>query len=205
MIADLLYNSRMDKSGDKSFSWLNVVKHLLIVSVLVGVAIYYIGKGEHSTYSDYISGIGSVASVYAIMIAIWQSRKAKNAAEAAESAANKKSKEIEKFMSFANISRHIEIANSIPPFLAAKQYEAAIIKIDQLKELLVELKENGELSSDDRSSAQMNVIKLGSDIFSLRKQLMGYKSLDEDVLIVHISNVNTFLQEISAKLKKKEI
>ena len=195
----------MDNSGNKGFSWLNVIGHLLMVCALVGVAVYYIGKSEHVTNSDYISGVGSVASVYAILIAIWQSRKAQNAAEAAESAANRKSKEIDKFMSFANISRHIEIANSISPFLAAKQYEAAIIKIDQLKELLVELKENRELSSEDRKSAQMNVIKLGSDIFSLRKQLMGYKSLDEDVLIVHISNVNTFLQEISAKLKKKEI
>lgn len=195
----------MNNSGDKGFSWLNVVGHLLVICVLVGVAVYYIGKSNHATNADYISGVGSVASVYAIIIAIWQSRKAKNAAEAAESAANRKSKEIDKFVSFANISRHIEIANSIPPFLAAKQYEAAIIKIDQLKELLVELKENRDLGSDDRKSAQMNVIKLGSDIFSLRKQLMGYKTLDEDVLIVHISNVNTFLQEISAKLKKKEI
>ena len=195
----------MDNSRGKNISWLNIVVHLFVVIILVGVAVYFIRKGGHSTYSDYISGVGSVASVYAIMIAIWQSRKAQNAAEAAESAANRKSKEIDKFMSFANISRHIEIANSIPPFLAAKQYEAAIIKIDQLKELLVELKEKRELSSDDRKSAQMNVIKLGSDIFSLRKQLMGYNSLDEDVLIVHISNVNTFLQEISAKLKKKEI
>lgn len=191
-----------EKNG---LSWWHILIHLLIVLILAGVAIYFIDKDIHVTTSDYISGAGSVASVYAIIIALWQIKQAKSAAQAAEIAAINKSKEIDNFMSFANINRHIEISNSISPFLAAKQYEAAIIKIDQLKELLVDLKESKDVSNDDRNSASLFVIKLGTDVSSIRKQLSGYNSLDEEVVITHITCVNTFLQEMLAKLKKKEL
>lgn len=176
-----------------------------MVLLLACIAVYAISQCHNSHVSDYISGVGSVASVYAILIAIWESRQAKTAAQAAESAATKKSKEIERFMSFANINRHIEIANGISPLLAAKQYEAVIIKIDQIKELLTELKVNNNLNNDDQKSALNYVFKLGSDITSLRKQLIGYDNLEDEVVISHITNVNTFLQEIEAKLKQNEL
>lgn len=166
---------------------------------------YTIFRCGESPVSDYISGVGSVASVYAILIAIWESKQARTAAQAAENAAAKKSREIEKFMSFANINRHIEIANSISPLLAAKQYEAVVIKIDQLKELLTELKVNRNLSDDDQTSALNYVFKLGTDITSLRKQLAGYNNLEDETIIKHITDVNTFLQEVEAKLKQKEL
>jgi len=192
----------IEKTG---FSWWHVIGHLIVVGVLAYVAIYYISKGSNVTIIDYISGVGSIASVYGILIALWQIRQTRTSAQAAESAAKMKSKEIEKFMSYANISRHIEIANSIPPFLASGQYEAAIIKIDQLKELVVELQGSRDIDSNYKKSAIFHVIKLGTDIVSLRKQLSGYNCLDKDVIITHVTDVNTYLQEISAILKKKEL
>lgn len=164
--------------------------------------IIIIKKSGATSTSDYISGVGSVASLYGIIIALCQIVKAKNAAEAAKEAANKRSKEINDFMSFANLSRHIEISNAIPSFLAAKQYEAAIIKIEQLKELLVELREYDSLSDNEKNTAHLYVTKLGTDIVSLRKQMRGQNNLEEDMVVTHVMNANTYLQEISAKLKK---
>ncbi len=195
----------MEDIGKTGFSWWYIIVHLIAVGALAYVAICYISKSTNVTITDYISGVGSIASVYGILIALWQIWQTRTAAQAAEAAAIKKSKEIEKFMSYANISRHIEIANSISPFLASKQYEAAIIKIDQLKELVVELRESKDVDSNDRKTAVFHVIKLGTDIVSLRKQLSGYNSLDADIIITHVTDVNTYLQEISAKLKKKEL
>ena len=85
-----------------------------------------------------------------------------------------------------NINRHIEISNSIPPFLAINQYEAAVIKIDQLKELLTELKVSKDLSLDDRKTAINYVFRLGTDISSIRQQMSGYNRLDKDIVIVRI-------------------
>lgn len=181
---------------------IKIVIHLLLVFILATITVSYIKRGGEASRSDYISGVGSVASFYGIIIALCQIVKAKNAAEAAKEAAKKKSKEINDFMSFAIISRHIEISNAIPAFLAAKQYEAAIIKIEQLKELLVELREYDSLSDNEKNTAHLYVTKLGTDIVSIRKQMRGLNNLEEDMVVTHVMNANTYLQEISAKLKK---
>lgn len=176
--------------------------HLLFVLILAFVTVLFIKNGGEASRSNYISGVGSVASFYGIIISLCQIVKAKNAAEAAKEAAEKKSKEINDFMSFANISRHIELSKSISLSLSLKQYEAAIIKIEQLKELLVEMKEYGGLSIDESKSASIHISKLGIDIASIRKQMSGQNNLEDDIVVDHIVNTNTFLQEISAKLKK---
>lgn len=181
---------------------IKIVVHLLFVVILALVTVSFIKKGGGASISDYMSGVGSVASIYGIIIALCQIVKAKNAAEAAEEAAKKKSKEINDFLSFATISRHIEISKSIPSSLSSKQYEAAIIKIEQLKELLVELREYWGLNVDERKTASLHISKLGIDISSIRKQMSGQNILEEGVVVDHIVNTNTFLQEISAKLKK---
>lgn len=195
----------MENNENKGFSIWYILGHLFMVSILSSVAIYYIYKGGNASTSDYISGAGSVASVYAILLALWQIKQTRSAAQAAAMAAFMKSKEIDKFLSFANINRHIEISNSIPPFLAINQYEAAVIKIDQLKELLTELKVSKDLSLDDRKTAINYVFRLGTDISSIRQQMSGYNRLDKDIVITHVTDVNTFLQEILAKQKKKEL
>lgn len=195
----------MDNNENKGFSIWFILGHLIVVCILAGVAIYFISKGDNTSTSDYISGAGSVASFYAILLALWQIKQTRSAAQAAAMAANMKSKEIDKFLSFANINRHIEISNSIPPFLAINQFEAAVIKIDQLKELLTELKVSKDLSDDDKKTAINYVFRLGSDISSIRQQMSGYNRLDKDVVINHITDVNTYLQEILAKQKKKEL
>lgn len=200
---DLFNVSIMEDNKDKGFSAWHIAGHLIVVLLLSCVAIFFIKKETEVSASDYISGVGSVASVYAILIALWQIWQTKTAAQAAAKAAKEKSKEIDKFLSFANINRHIEISNSILQYLSSKQYEAAIIKMDQLKELLIELKENKLIDNDDWKTAHMSIIKLGTDVLSLRKELSGYNCLDKDVVISHVSNINTFLQEISAKLKRK--
>ena len=189
-------------SHKKTPPLIKIAIHLLFVFILVSFTVSYIKNGGEASRTDYISGVGGVASIYGIIIAICQIVKAKNAAEAAKDAAKKKSKEINDFMSFANISRHIEISKSISSSLSSKQYEAAIIKIEQLKELLVELREYGGLSDEDSRSASLYISKLGIDIVSIGKQLSGQNNLEDDVVITHILNTNTFLQEISAKLKK---
>lgn len=182
--------------------WTKIAIHLLLVFMLALLTVSYMKKGGDISSSDYITGIGSVASLYGIIIALYQIIQAKSAAEAAEIAAKQKIKEISHFMSFANISRHIEMSNSIPAFLSAQQYEAAIIKIDQLKELLVEIVEYEGLSDVERRIASSHITKLGTDIISLRKQMNGQNNLEQETVVTHIINTNTFLQAIYAKLKK---
>lgn len=182
-----------------------IVIHLIIVAALSCVVIYYINDDVCTQTSDYISGVGSVASVYAILMTLWQLIQVKTAAEAAKDAVEKKTKEMEAFIAFAEVNRHIEVTNTVTAYLAANQEEAAAIKIEQLKEELINLKQNGDLSTSDYKTANIYVIKLGTDVSAIRKKIAGLSELDTDMVISHVTDVCTFLQEVSSKIRRTNI
>lgn len=178
------------------------IVHIILVIILSLIVIYVISQDVCPGPGDYISGVGSVASLYGIIITLWQVSRVKKVATAASEAVDRKLKEIDSFMAFADVKRHIEICNSINVYLTLKEYEAAAIKIEQLREMLVNLRQSNELKDDDFNSASSHLQNLGTDLQSLRKHRSGTVKLNSDVLFTHISDICNFLEEVSSKLKK---
>jgi hypothetical protein len=178
------------------------IVHIILVIILSLIVICVISQDVCPSPGDYISGVGSVASLYGIIITLWQVSQVKKVATAASEAVDRKLEEIDSFMAFADVKRHIEICNSINVYLTSKEYEAAAIKIEQLREMLVNLKQSNELQDDDFKSASSHILNLGTDSQSIRKHRAGIVKLDSDVLITHISDVCNFLEEVSSKIKK---
>lgn len=178
------------------------IVHIILVIILSLIVICVISQDVCPGPGDYISGVGSVASLYGIIITLWQVSQVKKVATASSEAVDRKLGEIDSFMAFADVKRHIEICNSINMYLIAKEYEAAAIKIEQLREVLVNLRQSNELQDDDFKSASSHVLNLGTDLQSLRKHRVGTVKLDSDVLFTHISDVCNFLEEVSSKIKK---
>lgn len=178
------------------------IVHIILVAVLSLIVIYVISQDVCPSPGDYISGVGSVASLYGIIITLWQVSQVKKVATAASEAVDRKLEEIDSFVAFADVKRHIEICNSINMYLIAKEYEAAAIKIEQLREVLVNLRQSKELLDTDMKSASSYILNLGTDLQSIRKHLAGTAELDSDVLFTHISDVCNFLEEMSLKIKK---
>ena len=179
-----------------------LVVHIILVIILSLIVIYVISQDVCPSPGDYISGVGSVASLYGIIITLWQISQVKKVATAASEAVDRKLEQIDSFMAFADIKRHIEICNSINMYLIAEEYEAAAIKIEQLREVLVNLKQSRELQDNDFKSASSHILNLGTDLQSIRKYLVRTAKLDSDVLFTHISDVCNFLEEVSSKIKK---
>lgn len=178
------------------------IVHIILVIILSLIVVYVISQDVCPGPGDYISGVGSVASLYGIIITLWQVSRVKKVATAASEAVDRKLKEIDSFMAFADVKRHIEICNSINVYLTSKEYEAAAIKIEQLREMLVNLRQSNELKDDDFDSASSHLQNLGTDLQSLRKHRSGTVKLNSDVLFTHISDICNFLEEVSSKLKK---
>ena len=178
------------------------IVHIILVIILSLIVIYVISQDVCPGPGDYISCVGSVASLYGIIITLWQVSRVKKVATAASEAVDRKLKEIDSFMAFADVKRHIEICNSINVYLTLKEYEAAAIKIEQLREMLVNLRQSNELKDDDFNSASSHLQNLGTDLQSLRKHRSGTVKLNSDVLFTHISDICNFLEEVSSKLKK---
>lgn len=176
--------------------------HIILVIVLSLVVVYIVSLDICPSPGDYISGVGSVASLYGIVIALWQLKQVKSAANAAKDAVETKMKEIDSFLTFADTKRHIEICNSLNLYLSRKEYEAAAIRLEQLREVLVNLKHSKDLSNNEMNSASIHTLNLGTDILSLRKHLAGTAKLNLGVVFLHVSNVCDFLENVSSKIKQ---
>ena len=177
--------------------------HIILVILLSLLVVYILSQDVCTSPVDYISGVGSVASLYGIAITLWQLKQVKSAANAAKYAVEMKLSEIDSFLTFADTKRHIEICNSINLYLTNNEYEAAAIRLEQLREVLVNLKHSKELGQDDMKCAFSHTLNLGTDIQSLRKQMAGTAKLDVNIVFQHISNVCDFLENVSSKIKQK--
>lgn len=183
-------------------SKIRLIIHTLFVIVLSIIVIYVISQDLCPSYGDYISGVGSVASLYGVIITLWQVSQVKKVAIAASDAVDKKLEEIDSFMEFADVKRHIEICKSIIIYLTNEEYEAAIIKIDLLREALVNLRLSKDLQGADVDTATSHILNLATDSQSIRKHIVGTAQLDVDLVFSHISNVCNFLEDISSKIKR---
>lgn len=188
------------EDNQQGFTMKHILAHTLIIIVIFTVVIYAISRDVYAGVSDYISGVGSAASVYAIAITLWQLRQVKRVAQAAKDAALKKSEEINSFLTYAEIEKHIEMCNSIYSCINGEQYEAAAMKLDEMRHLLIEMRERGTGSVDVATINEM-ISDIGNDSVNLRNRWKSNEELDDKVVFKHINKLSNVLSEIAANIK----
>jgi len=188
------------EDNQQGFTMKHILAHILIIMVISTVVIYAISRDVYAGVSDYISGVGSAASVYAIAITLWQLRQVKRVAQAAKDAALKKSEEIKSFLTYAEIEKHIEMCNSIYSCINGAQYEAAAMKLDEMRHLLIEMRERGTGSVDVATINEM-ISDIGNDSVNLRNRWKSNEELDDKVVFKHINKLSNVLSEIAANIK----
>ena len=194
----------MNNNDSKGMSWMMILVHALIVCVLSGVAIYFISQEVCPSISDYISGVGSVASIYAILITLWQLRQVKKVAQAAKEAAERKSQDIVSFMTFADVERHLEMCKSIAGYISGGQFEAAAMKMDDIRYLLVEIRKRYEGKIDKRNINKV-ISEIGNDSVNLRRKWMSNEEIDFNVVLDHVKSVSDVLLGMSVFLKSEQL
>lgn len=177
--------------------------HIIFVIILSLIVIWALSYDVCSSISDYISAVGSIASLYGIVFTLWQISQVKRVTEAVSEAVDKKLEEIDSLIVYADVKRHIEICNSINLYLMSKKYEIAAIKIEQLKEVLINLKQSKDLQVKDIDAASSHIFNLNVDLQSIRKYMYGTDKLNVEILFSHISDVCIYLQDLSSKIKRK--
>ena len=168
------------------------------------MVIFVISGDVCASTSDYISGVGSAASVYAIAITLWQLKQVKRVAQAAKDAAQQKMEEIGRFLTYADIEKHIEKCNSIYSSIHGEQYEAAAMKLDEIRHFLIEMRER-ETGNVDASTINKVISDIGNDSVNLRNQLNSNGDLDINVVFVHISNLLNVLSSVAANIKSEQL
>lgn len=179
--------------------------HFIILVVLCTIVYYIVHEDGRSTTIDYISGFGSIASIYAIIVAIIELKSVKKTTEETKAAVNNRLKEINHFLSYADVERHVEMCASITPYLQGVQYEAAALRLEELKKILLEIKNNKAFTEKSSYDISQMVARIGTDITALRSKWTSKEDINSATVITHVIEVSTFLQEISSKLKNQAI
>ena len=174
----------------------------IFITIIVVVLIYY---DDCSNTIDYISGVGSVASIYAILLAFIEFRSTKKVAKETKNAIESKIGEINHLLSFADLEKHIEYCSSISLYLKSGQYVAVEIRLEELKKVMLEVKNNQSIKEKQEREIQRMVMRLGSDITAVRDKWKNVADFDSSTLLEHVNEVSTFLQDISTKLKYQTI
>lgn len=181
------------------------VWHFIILLLISSAVIFVIHDDVRSTAFDYVSGIGSVASVYALIVTVLEIKSTKRTAKETQNVVNRRIKEVNQLLSYAEIEKHIQICSSISMCLKGEQYEAVAIRLEDLKKVLLEIKSNQSIKDKNDYKIQPMVMRLGTDITAVRNKWMGKSDLDTEIIMEHIVEASTYLQEISAKLKHQTI
>lgn len=154
-----------------------------------------------TTLLDYFSGIGSIASIYGILLTLWQLNKVKEVAQAARDAAMSKAEEIESITTYSSLQREKEMCNSIVSYIHGEQFEAAAIKLDNIREHLVEIKTKRTLPEDDIMNINNIINDIGNDCVNMRMHWMKSLELDINKVIEHVNSLSIILAELSSKFK----
>ena len=184
-----------------SFAWKFIIPHVLIVAFFLMIFVLIMNTFGKTTLLDYFSGIGNIASIYGILLTLWQLNKVKEVAQAARDAAMSKAEEIESITTYSSLQREKEMCNSIVSYIKVKQFEAAAIKLDNIREHLIEIKTKLIHSEDDKKNINNIIIDIGNDSVNLRRSWMNSSELDTIKVIEHVNSLSIILAELSSKYK----
>lgn len=173
---------------------------MIITNIIIFIVLSLLIIWEFwGNWQDMFSIIGSVASIQGVIIALMELRKVKTSTEVAMT----KLSEVAKLFSYADVERHLEMCSYISLCLLNHQYEAAALRMSDLKKLLCEMKTN-ETKAYPRSQNVQDLIRnIGVDIEAVRGKSQYNEKLDIKLIQKHVNSVSTFLQEVSAGIKKE--
>ena len=151
----------------------------------------------------WLSLIGNLASIVGIIFAIYQILKIKSNSELTKIAVEDTRRDIERIFSIADLTKSNEAIKLIQDSIATAKYEIALLRLQELKLMIIEFKEIPLLDVGDfKHRISGLIIKLGVDIISLHNCVISTDSrFRPEIVLEHLEATSEMLTEIKSKLK----
>lgn len=151
----------------------------------------------------YLSLIGNIASIAGILFAVYQILKIKSNSELTKIAIEETRHDIERIFSIADLTKSNEAIKLIQDSIATTKYEIALLRLQELKLMIIEFKEIPLLDVGDfKQRISDIIIKLGVDIISLHNCVISTDSrFRPEIVLEHLESTSEMLTEIKSKLK----
>lgn len=178
---------------------------ITIIGIGVTILIVSFFSKTDKTIPNYATVIGTTCSLVGLSIAYVNIIALRNNAEETKAQIEKTLVKINQINSLIDVSKAIKINQEIQSFIHDKKYELALIRIKELKHILIQLSNNDKLLPlTKESDYNKHYLAFIIDVKALNQFLLdGQKSkINFLTLVDNLEDLSTFLVKFENKIKK---
>lgn len=144
-------------------------------------------------------------TVIGVLITIYQIHKTKSAAEEAKLAAESASNEIKKSTSISNLSKYVQISRSVRQHITDGHFANAVDKMDDVKEMLIEINEIQSLKDIVREFDVKTLLDTISDDKYTLIQVASTqdKSTELGHIVKRLDKIHTIFKTVETNLRNE--
>jgi hypothetical protein len=183
-----------------------IIISLFLMIVIVGFIMFFLDDTE-KTIPNYITIIGTVLSLIGLLITYVNVFALKSEAIVISEQITRTYNKINQLNSIADISKAIKIVQEIQNFIHYKKIELALLRLRDLKCMLIQFSEDQLLNELTKNKAFEEQIKdLGIDINSIDSYvLQSNRKVNFSDIIKNLEELSTYLTKFEMKFKATQI
>lgn len=174
----------------------------ILILLAIAIAIMLLPLCTSVEWKDSIAYAGSLASVGAIAITLWQVSGIRSTNEAIKDAIEENNTRINRLLTVAEISRHIQMVHEIKAYILASKFDAAHIRLSDMQVVIDKLYSNYKSYNLSLPQVGNCLRSIKDDLKNLNKVIHGQGSLDGTILADHLDEITPILSAANEQLQK---
>ena len=175
----------------------------IIGFVLVSLSYHFSISEEDKNLINYVSFTGTYASLFGIILAYTQILSVKETAEITKLKVEVSNKRVMKVLSVAELAKAIKLVHEIQNYLLSEKIDPAIIRLKDLKSILIQIRYNKDLEALTKSKAYKESISdISINMNNLNQLVLGTKTgVSTGKIISDLDKIENLLGEFEGHLK----
>ena len=150
---------------------------IFLIGLFIIFFIFYFLPEAQKNLINYITFSGTYSSLFGIMLAYTQIISVKETTENTKEKVEESNKRTIKILSVSELSKAIKLVHEIQNYLFADKSESAIIRLKDLKSILIQIKFNTELEKLTKTETyKESLADISINMTNLTQHLIGSKS-----------------------------
>lgn len=178
------------------------ILYFVLGTIIIIILFFYLDKCDR-TIVNFFTLFGTFASIFGLWIAYIQIISLKLTNEKTKTAVENSLNKINQMLSVSELSKAIKIIQEIQTSNINGKHEVSLIRMKDLKSILIQIKYNSELNIYTETSIyNQNITDISIDINNLNDLLIGKKKgLNFSKLNSNLEELSTTITEFENKLK----
>lgn len=174
-----------------------------ICGLLLTSIIFYIIPNQEKTILNYITYFGTFTSIFGLIMTYAQILSIKEIAEETKIKVENSLNKTFKILTISELSKSIKLVQEVQTYLSHNKLESAVIRLKDLKSILILLKYNTSIDSFTKTSEYTQYLtNISINVTNLTQHIIGTKiGVNANKIISNLEDIENYLGEIEGHLK----